>query len=76
MNNNRRKAIQGIRASIIDLQMELEELQSEEQEAYDNLPESLQDSEKGQVMYEALDNIESGISSLNEAVEYLDNSIQ
>lgn len=56
--------------------MELEELQSEEQEAYDNLPESLQDSEKGQVMYEALDNIESGISSLNEAVEYLDNSIQ
>lgn len=76
MNNNRRKAIQGIRDSIIDLQMELEELQSEEQEAYDNLPESLQDSEKGQVMYEALDNIESGISSLNEAVEYLDNSIQ
>lgn len=76
MNNNRRKIIQGIRDSIIDLQTELEEVQSEEQDAYDNLPESLQESEKGQVMYDALDNIESAISSLNEAMEYLDNSIQ
>lgn len=76
MNNNRRKIIQGIRDSIIDLQTKLEEVQSEEQDAYDNLPESLQDSEKGQVMYDALDNIESAISSLNEAMEYLDNSIQ
>ena len=76
MNNNRRKTIQGIRDSIIDLQTELEEVQSEEQDAYDNLPESLQESEKGQVMYDALDNIESAISSLNEVMEYLDNSIQ
>jgi len=76
MNNNRRKIIQGMRDSIIDLQTKLEEVQSEEQDAYDNLPESLQDSEKGQVMYDALDNIESAISSLNEAMEYLDNSIQ
>ena len=76
MNNNRRKTIQGIRDSIIDLQTKLEEVQSEEQDAYDNLPESLQESEKGQVMYDALDNIESAISSLNEAMEYLDNSIQ
>lgn len=76
MNNNRRKIIQGIRDSIIDLQTELEEVQSEEQDAYDNLPESLQESEKGQVMYDALDNIESAISSLNEVMEYLDNSIQ
>lgn len=76
MNNNRRKTIQGIRDSIIDLQTKLEEVQSEEQDAYDNLPESLQNSEKGQVMYDALDNIESAISSLNEAMEYLDNSIQ
>lgn len=76
MNNNRRKTIRGIRDSIIDLQTKLEEVQSEEQDAYDNLPESLQEFVKDQLMYDALDNIESAISSLNEAMEYLDNSIK
>lgn len=47
---------------IVDL---LDEVISDEQDAYDNMPEGIQESEKGKVMEEGLDN-------LNEARELLD----
>lgn len=53
----------------------LEELRDEEQEAYDNLPEGIQDSERGENMYNAIDNIESAISSIEEITNYLNEAI-
>lgn len=46
----------------------LQELTSDEESAYDNMPESIQQSEKGDVMQEGIDN-------LNEAVDYLSDAI-
>ena len=75
MNQQRRKRINEI---ISNLQLQSEELtivMEEEQEAFDNMPESLQSGGKGQKMEEALfalqesiDSIESTIGSLEESL--------
>ena len=43
MNKDRRERIQNIIDQLTDLETEIEKIQDEEQEAYDNLPESLQE---------------------------------
>lgn len=74
MNKSRRKKIQDIKDKLLDLLTEIEEIRDEEQEAYDNLPESLQEGEKGTMMSDAIDNLDSAYSSLEEVAEYLEES--
>lgn len=76
MNKDRRKRIQILKDKLLDLLTEIEEIKEEEQEAYDNLPESLQDGEKGEKISGAVDHLDSAYSSLEEAGEYLDEAIQ
>lgn len=64
MNKNRRNAISDIYDKLIDIQSDLECIRDEEQEAFDNLPESIQYSERGERM-------EEYISSLDEALDYV-----
>lgn len=71
MNNDRRKALAGVRGEIEELQervssivTQLEELKDEEQEYFDNMPESLQGGEKGDMAAEAVSNLENAISDL------------
>ena len=54
---------------------DIEEVQNEEQEAYDNMPENLQESERGEAMQEAIDNLDSAWSSLEEAKDTLEEII-
>tara|TARA_R100001530_G_scaffold15059_2_gene13494 strand:- start:1320 stop:1511 length:192 start_codon:yes stop_codon:yes gene_type:complete len=61
MNNRRRNKIQ----AALDI---LEEAKFDEQEAFDNLPESFQYGEKGERMEEAMNYLDDAISSLEEAV--------
>lgn len=72
MNKERRKKIEVIKDSFLDLQEDLQAVLDEEQEAYDNLPESLQESEKGERMSSSIENIDSAMSSLGEVIEFLD----
>ena len=53
MNNIRRKQIAAIMEQLEALREEVETLQEEEQEAFDNLPEGIQMSERGESMEEA-----------------------
>ena len=76
MNNTRRKSIQHVIDRLEELRQEIETLQEEEQSALDNLPESLQESERGQAMAEAVDNLEYAAGSVCEAVEYLTDAMQ
>lgn len=76
MNKSRRKQIENIQSRILDLKDELETVRNEEQEAYDNLPESFQDGEKGEKMNNALENLDYAYSSLEEIEEYLEEAIQ
>ena len=73
MNKARRKELariadrlEALEALRLEIQEELEAVLEEEQEALDNMPESLQDSEKGQQMQEYIDAIESALDDLEE----------
>jgi prefoldin subunit 5 len=72
MNKTRRKAIDTLMARLEDLRLDVEYLQEEEQEAFNNIPESLQESEKGEKMQESIDALEEALSNLEEAIENLD----
>ena len=71
MNKSRRSRIDEIIQKIEDLGYDIDVLRDEEEESYENLPESIQYSDRGEAMSEAIDNLESAISSLEEATEYL-----
>lgn len=75
MNMQRRKRIEKAGRMLEELLEEITALQEEEQDAYDNMPESLQSSERGEAMYEAAENLESAASSLEEVIEYLADAI-
>lgn len=76
MNNIRRKQIQRIWDAVSAVQSDLEDIQNDEQEAYDNLPESLQYSERGEAMENAISELEDAISSLEELLEHLETAAE
>ena len=71
MNKQRRKLIDKAITKLEEIQTELESVKDDEEEAYDNLPESLQLGDRGEAMSEALDNLECAISGIEEAADYL-----
>ena len=72
MNNERRKALEEINETIGGLLAQVEELRDQENEAYDNLPESFQNSARGEAMQTAIDNLDYLQSSLEEAAGYIE----
>ena len=76
MNAQRRKSIQEVIDQLTDLQSTVEMLRAEEQEVYDNLPENLQGSERGEAMSEAAENLYSAYDSIDEVLEYLNTAIE
>lgn len=52
--------------------MELEEIRDEEQDAFDNLPEGIQESERGEHMEEYISQMESAIDDMENAKSSLE----
>lgn len=71
MNKARRKCIEDVQSRLEELKQEIEGILSGEQEAFDNMPESLQDCERGEAMQEAIEALESAVLSCEELDEYL-----
>ena len=71
MNAERRKKIDEIAGKLEALREELADVQSQEQEAFDNMPEGLQASEKGQAVEEAADNLQTACDDLENVVSSL-----
>lgn len=71
MNATRRKEIDALIEQMNAIIAKANSLSEAEQEAYDNLPESFQDSERGEMMENAINNLDTAIASLEEALEYL-----
>lgn len=76
MNKERRKAIDAVINELADLRSRVETLQQDEQDAFDNMPEGLQASERGQACENAASRLEDALtafdeidSALNEAME-------
>lgn len=72
MNNKRRKEISSISSILEDAKSRLSTVIDDEQEAFDNMPESLQGSERGCESEEALDSMNDALDSIESAIEYLD----
>lgn len=76
MNKNRRKRLEEVKEKLAAILCIIEEIRDEEETAYENLPESLQESERGETMYAAIeglqdlyDNIESAADNIESIIE-------
>lgn len=76
MNKLRRKALNALIERIDDIYSELEALADEERDYRDNMPENLQNSERYEAadvavssLEDALDNLDSAKSSIEEAID-------
>lgn len=76
MNKARRSSIQKIIERLEEIRDDIESVKNEEEEAYENLPESLQESGRGEAMSEAIDALDSAYSSIEEVLDYLDTAQQ
>lgn len=75
MNKQRRKVIADIQAQLSNLAEAINNVWSEEQEAFDNLPEGLQESERGEAMQEAIDALESAADLCEELDDALNEAL-
>lgn len=69
MNKARRKEI---KKAIDAIESVVQDILNDEQEAYDNMPEGLQESENGLKSMEAQENLEAAVDALQEAISYLE----
>ena len=75
MNKQRRKWINELIEKVTALQDEIDEVLQEEQECFDNMPESLQGSERGESAEEAISNLEEALSCIDDCVSNLESAI-
>jgi len=71
MNKERRKRISSVVDAIAVALEEVRDLAAEEQEAFDAMPEGLQDSERGEAASEAASAMEEAVGMLEESMDLL-----
>lgn len=76
MNKNRRAMLEEVIEKLSEAKTMLEDIKDEEQEAYENMPESLQGSERGEAMSDniykmddAWESIDTAMNNLQEIVD-------
>ena len=72
MNAERRTRLKELHDRITQLGGELDNLRDEEQEAFDNMPESLQSGSRGEKAEEGLQSMSDSIGSLEDAASALE----
>lgn len=81
MNKSRRKRIKSVIIalenitgydSINSIRNEIENILWEEEDAYDNMPENLQYSMRGEASSEAIDSLQDAVDALEEAISIID----
>ena len=76
MNDNRRKKIDEVIGLIEKARLIVQEVAEEENETYDNLPDSLKYSERGESMYESVQALEYSEDSFNALLDNLEEAKQ
>lgn len=74
MNKARRKALDEVISKIEEAKELLENLQAEEEEYRDNMPENLQSSERYEAADAAVDNMSSAVDALDEAISSIESA--
>jgi hypothetical protein len=72
----RRKKIENICNQLSALLQDIESVKEEEQDSFDNLPEGIQYSEKGEKMEEYISQMEDAISEIESVSEILEEIFQ
>ena len=75
MNKVRRKLINAIIDNLISAEANIESVLNDEQEYYDNMPEPIQDSVKGEVASDCIDNLQNALDSIMDVIDLLNASI-
>jgi hypothetical protein len=73
MNNERRKRIRSLIEKLSFDKELLEMISNEEEEAFDNMPEGIQESQMGENSQEAIELLGDALNSLDECIDSLDN---
>lgn len=72
MNKIRRNELYKLIEQLQDIQSAIEQLRDEEQEYYDNMSAGIQESERGEIAGDNINNMDYALDSLNEAIENLE----
>ncbi len=72
MNKQRRTEIKSIISELEIIKSRLDNVLSDEQYSFDNMPENLQYSMRGEESQEAIDYMEEAVSNLEEAISQLE----
>lgn len=71
MNNTRRKSLRELIEKTEGLKLEIEELRTEEEEYYNNMPEAFQDGEKGDRAQMVIEYLDEAITAAGDVIENL-----
>ena len=72
MNNKRRAEIRKIHMVLETILSDIERVKDEEEFAYDNMPENLQYSDRGEASQEAIDCLEEVYNNMEEIIDLLE----
>lgn len=75
MNNDRRKKIKKIIIDMESIKALLEDVLIDEESSFDNMPEGLQYSEKGEASQEAIDLMNEAVEGFEEVIDNLNSII-
>lgn len=75
MNQERKNRFYDVVSYLEDAVNEMQDIQDEEQEAYDNLSPGLQEGTRGDKMLEYIDLMDTGINQINQASKFIQESI-
>ncbi len=73
MNKKRKQQTNDLKEQLCSIKIELERIAKEEENAFSNLPESLQESERGEEMEENVDCLNDAVCNLEEVIDCLTN---
>lgn len=76
MNRERRKALQAIIDQLETLQIQLEKIQTEEEEYRDNIPENFQSGKRYEHIEEICESLSDAVSSLEDATSSIEEAIE
>ena len=71
MNKVRRKQLQEVYNWIRTVREDLSDILSEEQQAFDNMPENLQETVRGQESDEIIDCLDDAVGAMDDAIEMI-----
>lgn len=76
MNATRRKQLAKLVEQLESIMSDIDTIREQEQEAYDNMPDSIQESERGDRMSEIIDSIQYAYDNVSDAVDNINEAIE